>query len=60
VQGGIMERTEYEISSNMEECSCKTCGCPLYVGDTVFEGDLEQFCGNKCRNFYQAKEEGRR
>lgn len=55
-----MERTEYEISNTTEECQCTICGCPLYVGDTVFEGDLEPFCGNKCRNFYQAKEESRR
>lgn len=55
-----MERTEYEIANTTEECQCTICGCPLYVGDTVFEGDLEPFCGNKCRNFYQARAEIRR
>lgn len=38
----------YRINHHTEEASCNYCGCPLYVGDTVFEYVGDAFCSRSC------------
>ena len=38
----------YRINRPSEEAACCYCGCPLYVGDWVFEYVHDVFCSKLC------------
>lgn len=41
---------QYEITHHTQETACDNCGCPLYVGDTVYLSDDEAraYCSQSC------------
>lgn len=41
--------TTYRIQTRDEECKCKYCGYPLFIGDKVFENAAaDPFCSDTC------------
>ena len=45
--GGLYVEVE-TVNHHTHETACDLCGCPIYVGDTIYYCDMYAYCSRYC------------